>query len=205
MPRAYAYGVPGVVRNVEPVKALETTGVVSGDAQPLATLPEAAAYVDAEIDDALLPGMIETATQRVEGVLGLCGQWLRRATVTARFPLSTAGDHLEYELLGGRPTNTPTATVVGGARSATVTGTRTGVDGRTWVEVETSDAVDEGELVVVYEVGSLTDYPAVAKEAVLRLTAHLWANRDPAMDAKLDWNDLRELLGPVSVRTGFER
>ena len=202
-----------------PARPTTTTGIVSTGAGSLVTTAEAGAYCDVDPTDSarsdLLMDMAEAATQRIEGVHGICGQWFRRTTVTARFPLSRSAATLDYELLGGRPTSEPQASVVasvGHGTLPTVTshGTRVGTDGRTTLRAETGDApadADEDEryeLVVAYSVGTLGDYPAVVKQAVLRLTAHLWQNRDPAMDAKLDWDDLGRLLAPFVVRTGFE-
>ena len=203
-----------------PVRAVETTGVVSTGAGALVTTAEAGAYCDVDPTDSarsdLLMDMVEAATQRIEGIHGICGQWFRRTNVTARFPLSRAGMTLDYELLGGKPATEPQATVgasVGHGTLPSVTshGTRVGSDGRTVMRVETgavpadADEDERFELRIAYAVGQLSDAPAVVKQAVLRLTAHLWQNRDPAVDAKLDWDDLTRLLAPFSVKTGFER
>ena len=185
---------------------------------PLASLAEASAYLgrvaaEADAQSAVLADMLEAATQSVEGVRGLTGQWFREADVRGWWSDFVIGEAAEYVLVGGPPTGDVTASlttmagrVIGEVNDAASVRQQGGY-ARALVTVPQFDLRpgEVAQLSLAWRTGGPpVNAPQVVKQAVLRLTAHLWHNRDPAVDSKLDWDDLARLVAPVAVRTGFE-
>ena len=153
--------------------------MLAGDmAEPAVTLAEAQAYARVETgeEEALLVGMLRSATALCEAFIG---QLLIRRPVTVELPMSG-----EWQRLGPIPVNRidSVETIAGGGTTTTLSAGDYEIDidarGDGWVRVM---APSDGRLRVSGEAGIAADcntVPEPLRQGILRLVAHLFSSRD---------------------------
>lgn len=138
--------------------------------------------IDGEAEDALLAGLIRTAT-------GLCEQFIGQVLLT-RLVSETLPATCGWQRLGQRPVRAITGVdglpAEGMAFALPVDGYAIDIDaaGDGWVDVR--EAGGAARVIATYEAGLAADWngvPEPLRQGILRLVAHLHAHRDAPDDA----------------------
>ena len=180
----------------------DSVAVVHAPTDPVATPQELAAYLGdaglATAQEALLTDMVAAAEERVVGVTGITGRCFRPTTLRAVFDAG-APDDRPFRIVGGAPNDEPVLRMVGSDGQPDGTAPSLEwmrlLEGR-WVFKPAFESGPGLRMEASYTVGDGT-VPAVVKQAVLKVGAWMYRDRDPTKRAMpLDWDDLGSLLRP---------